>query len=87
MKAFINAILGLAMFAFGAFFLQRETATPPTHSGHIYFFGAIACLGLLVIRPDPIFTVIQKAIVIAGDTNIPWIGGKSADRRKPPTDS
>lgn len=77
MKTAINAIVGLALFAFGAWFLNTEMSTPPTHTMHIMFFGGCAVIGLLVIRPDPIFAVVVKIVKIAGPY-IPVIGGRRA---------
>ena len=77
MKTIANALVGLALFAFGAFFLYREMTTPPTHNGHVYLFAGIAILGALVVRPDPIVTGLKQVIVIVGPY-IPVIGGRRA---------
>lgn len=79
----VNVLVGLALFAFGWFFLWMEQRTPPVHSGHVYLFAGIAILGALVIRPDPIFAVIKQAVIIVGPY-IPIIGGRRAG--DPPAD-
>jgi hypothetical protein len=80
----VNVLVGLALFAFGAFFLFLEVRTPPMHSGHVYLFAGIAILGALVIRPDPIFFALKQVVVIVGPY-IPVIGGRRAgDPPAPP---
>jgi hypothetical protein len=80
----ITAAVGLILLGGGAAALVYELKTPPTHSGHIYFFGGVAILGALVIRPDPIFSIVQRVVVIAGETNLPFIGNRRSTD-KPPT--
>jgi hypothetical protein len=82
----LNAIIGLILMAFGGYFLWMEMKTPPTHSAHVYFFAAIAILGALVIRPDPLFAVIKQVFIIAGPY-IPVIGGRRiGDPPAPPSE-
>jgi hypothetical protein len=58
--------------------LYLEMRSPPTHTTHVALFSAIAFVGVLVIRPDPLFTVIRQVFVIAGPY-IPVIGGRRKD--------
>jgi len=77
LSTILTAIVGLSLFAFGAWFDYLEMKTPPAHTTHIVLFTAIAFVGALVIRPDPIFAVIKQVIIIAGPY-IPMIGGRRA---------
>lgn len=72
----LTLVVGVALMAFGGWFLWQEMQHPPSHSTHIYLFSAIAILGALVIRPDPIFGAVTKVFVILGDTNLPLVGGR-----------
>jgi len=81
--AILNAIVGLSLFAFGGWFDYLEMKSPPTHTWHIAIFTAIAFLGALVIRPDPIFAVIRQVVVIVGPY-LPMPGGRRAG--DPPSD-
>lgn len=74
----LTAIIGLALFAFGAWFDYLEMKSPPVHTSHIVLFAAIAFIGALSIRPDPIITVIKQLVVIAAPY-VPMIGGRRAN--------
>lgn len=85
-SAVLTVIVGLALFAFGGFFLVLEMKTPSTaHPSHVFLFAGIAIVGALVIRPDPIFAVIKQAFIIAGPY-IPQLkfGSRAEDVPAPP---
>jgi hypothetical protein len=78
-----RVIVGLVMFAFGVVFDFLEYHPPPAHTVHIAIFTAIALLGLLVAAGRFLFPVIQNVVVIAGQTNLPFVGGRRSTDDKP----
>lgn len=82
----VRLVVGLVMFAFGGVFDYLEYKEPaPIHTTHLAIFTGIALLGILVAAGRFVFPVIQQVVVIAGQTNLPFIGGKRAgDPPAPP---
>jgi hypothetical protein len=79
-------IVGVLMIVFGGFFDFLEyKEPPPTHTTHLAIFTGIALLGVLVAAGRFVFPVIQQVVVIAGQTNLPFIGGGRRKDDPPPS--
>lgn len=82
-------VIGLIGFAFmggGGWLVYEETQHPPMHSAHLYAGIAVALLGALLIRPDPIFAVVGRVVVIATPF-IPQFGRRvNSGEVTPPSD-
>lgn len=86
----VRLILGAILMVVGfGFDVAEYREPPPTHTTHLFLWTGVALLGVLIAAGRYVFPVIQQVVVIAGQTNLPFIGGRrSTDPpAPPPTDS